>query len=103
MSDADPLALRHGSLVASMWAQIAEARKLAERPVSQGTAAIQLRRIRHLKTVVRKAHRLEMQRHEFSTPAIDGWFKPLEDTLDRAEVYFGQAVASRKLATAMAG
>ena len=102
MSDADPLALRHGAFVSSVWAQISEARKLAAQPLSQGTAAIQLRRIRHLKTVVRKAHRLEMQRQEFSTPAIDGWFKSLEDTLDRAEVFFGQTVASQKLATAIA-
>ncbi len=101
MPETDPLALRHGVLVASMWAQIGEARKLAARPLSQGAAAIQVRRMRHLKTLIRKAHRLEMQRQEFSTPAIDGWFMPLEDTLNRAEVFFEQVVANRKLATAM--
>lgn len=103
MPDSDPLALRHGALVSSMWAQIGEARKLALQPLGQDIAAIQLRRIRYLKSVLRKAHRLEMQRQEFSTPAIDGWFMPLEDTLDRAEMFFGQAVANRKLATAMSG
>jgi hypothetical protein len=55
-----------------------------------------------LKKLLRKAHRLEMQRQEFSTPAIDGWFMPLEDTLNRAEVFFAEAVANRKLATALA-
>lgn len=101
MPETDPLAMRHGALVSNIWAQIGEARKLAARPLSQGAAAIQLRRMRHLKTLIRKAHRLEMQRQEFSTPAIDGWFMPLEDTLNRAEVFFEQVVANRKLATAI--
>ena len=102
MPETDPLALRHGALVSSMWAQIGEARKLAKSPLSQRAATTQLRRIRYLKKVLRKAHRLEMQRQEFSTPAIDCWFMPLETTLDRAEVFFGQAVANTELATAMA-
>ena len=44
-----------------------------------------------------------MQRQEFSTPAIDGWFMPLEDTLNKAEGFFEQVVANRKLATTLAG
>lgn len=97
----DPLALRHGAFVATIWSQVAEAREIAKSGIGPGRAATQLRRIRHLRSKVLLAHSQEMQRHEFSTPAIDGWFQPLEETLDKAEHYFMAQVASKKLADAL--
>jgi hypothetical protein len=101
MTDTDPLALRHGAFVTTIWSQIEEARAVAQADIGPGRAATQLRRIRHLRSKVLMVHAQEMQRHEFSTPAIDGWFLPLEETLEKAERHFSARVASQKLADAL--
>ena len=101
MTQTDPLAIRHGAFVAQVWEQIGHARKIAHQPISANSAALHLRHVRSLKRQVLRAHAQEMQRHEFSTPAIDGWFSPLEETLAKAEGFFEGKVASKKLATSI--
>ncbi|TDT74145.1 hypothetical protein BDE40_2932 [Litoreibacter halocynthiae] len=94
----DPLALRHGPLITQIWDQIAEARRTARAHPTQDRAAFWLRRIRHLRRQVLTAHKLEMTRHDASTPAIDGWFHPVTSTLDRAEAHFATYLATTALA-----
>ncbi|WP_281858276.1 hypothetical protein [Litoreibacter halocynthiae] len=94
----DPLALRHGPLIAQIWDQIAEARRTARAHPTQDRAAFWLHRIRHLRRQVLTAHKLEMTRHDASTQAIDGWFHPMTSTLDRAEAHFATYLASTALA-----
>ncbi|EPX81712.1 hypothetical protein [Litoreibacter arenae] len=94
----DPLALRHGPLIAQIWEQITEARNAARQPLTQARAAFWLRRIRHLRRQVLTAHKLEMTRHDASTPAVDGWFQPVTSTLDRAEAYFAAQIAPQPTA-----
>ncbi|SHF54010.1 hypothetical protein SAMN05444273_107126 [Litoreibacter ascidiaceicola] len=94
----DPLALRHGPLIAQIWGQIAEARNAARQSPTQDRATFWLRRIRHLRRQVLTAHKLEMTRHDASTPAIDGWFQPVTSTLDRAEAHFAAHLAATALA-----
>ncbi|WP_089947559.1 hypothetical protein [Litoreibacter albidus] len=94
----DPLALRHGPLIAQVWDQIALARDAARASPTQDRAAFWLRRIRHLRRQVLTAHRHEMARHDASTPAIDGWFHPVTSTLDRAAAHFAASLAANALA-----
>jgi hypothetical protein len=93
----DPLALRHGPLISQIWEQINEARRTARTHPTQDRAAFWLRRIRHLRRQVLTAHKLEMTRHDASTPAIDGWFQPVTSTLDRAEAHFAAHFAASAL------
>lgn len=93
MSSTDPLTQRHGAFISQTWSVIAEARKIALANPSKGQSATQLRRIRFLRSKVLALHRTEMHRAEASTPAIDGWFQPVEDTLARAEAYFSDRLS----------
>ncbi len=97
MPDTDPLALRHGAFIATIWSQIGEARTLAGLGPSPDQSATQLRRIRHLQRQVRKAHKLEMARQDYATPTVDGWFQPVEQCLDRAEQYFSARILTANL------
>ncbi len=102
MADKDPLALRHGAFISTIWSQIAEARKLVTQGPSTSQSATQLRRIRHLRKQVHKVHQIEMQRQDFSTPAIDGWFQPVEESLEKAEDYFAARVICATVTQAQA-
>lgn len=100
MPQTDPLAVRHGALIAQVWEQIALARRAAKQNLPQDRAAFWCRRIRHLRRQVMQAHRVEMARSDASTPAIDGWFAPVTRTLDRAEGYFAAMIATHALENA---
>lgn len=97
MTTQDPLTLRHGAYISQVWSMIQEARDLACKEPTIAQCATQLRRIRYLRRKVLSVHRIEMQRHDASTPAIDGWFKPVEDCLEKAERYFAKLVQEANL------
>lgn len=95
MEQTDPLALRHGPLIGQVWEQIALARRATQQHLTQERAAFWQRRVRHLRRQVMKAHRAEMARVDASTPAIDGWFAPVTNTLARAEGHFSAMIAAQ--------
>ena len=94
----DPLALRHGPLITQIWKQIGEARAANLIDLPQDKAAFWLRRIRHLKRQTLIAHRAEMARPDASTSAIDDWFRPVTNTLSRAESHFNAFIKRQHMA-----
>ena len=96
--NADPLALRHGPLIAQIWEQIGEARMAALKDLSQDKAAFWLRRIRHFERKALIAHRAEMTRPDASKPVIDGWFRPVTEVLSRAEAHFQACIEQKQTA-----
>lgn len=101
MTTQDPLTMRHGAYISQVWSMIQEARDLACKEPTSAQCATQLRRIRYLRRKVLSVHRIEMQRDDASTPAIDGWFKPVEDCLEKAERYFAERVQAASLTRQM--
>jgi len=96
--NADPLALRHGPLIAQIWEQIAEARTAALKDLSQHKAALWLRRIRHFERKALIAHRVEMTRPDASKPETDRWFRPVTVVLSRAEAHFQACIEQNQIA-----
>ncbi len=101
MPSNDPLTLRHGAIVSQTWSMIAEARSIALAGPSMAQSSVQLRRLRYLKRKIFALHRSEMQREDASTPAIDGWFRPIEESLAKAEAYFSQRILALKTNTSL--
>lgn len=92
MPKTDPLTMRHGAFISQTWSMIAEARSIARNAPTMAQCATQLRRLRYLHTKIRAIHRREMHRLDASSPAIDGWFQPVEDCLTKAETYFADLI-----------
>lgn len=95
--DTDPLALRHGPLIAQVWGQIAHARQVARLDPDDVKATFWRRRIRHLARKVRAAQRREMARSDLATATIVGWFGPVCETLAKAEAHFSAVLAKRAI------
>jgi len=90
----DPLAQRHGSLIAQAWRLIAAARTGARR---QEPPHGHLTRLRNMRKRVLDAHKAELLRSELSTRTIDQWFAEVEQVLAKADAYFRNAEAPREL------
>lgn len=93
MTQTDPLALRHGALIALVWEQIALARRATRHTLTQERAVFWRRRVRHLRRQVMQAHSAEMAREVAPAPVVDGWFAPVTETLNRAEAHFAALLA----------
>ncbi len=81
----DPLAERHGTLIAEGWRVIIAARDAARRddpPLGQ------LPRLEALRQRIVEAHAQELTRNEMSTAHVDDWFAELETVLSNAIAHF---------------
>lgn len=86
--ETDPLALRHGALIAQIWDQINEARTTSAGNRNSDKSAFWLRRMRNLKRHALLAQRSELARGEIAQGDLSNWFAQVTDALSRAEAYF---------------
>lgn len=81
----DPLALRHGKLIAEGWRVINAARAAVKRDDPPGG---QLNRLRTVRKRITDAHETELLRGERPTHEIDAWFAEIEQVFAKAEAHF---------------
>lgn len=81
----DPLAQRHGTLIAQGWRAIHSARAAVRRDDPPGG---QLHRLRTIRRRIVDAHKAELLRGELPTSDIDIWFSEIEAVFVKAEAHF---------------
>ncbi len=89
MPEQDPLALRHGGLIAHAWTAVDSARSAVR---SGQPSHGYLHRLRQIRRRVVGAHQAELLRAELATGQIDNWFADIERTLKKAEGYLQNCV-----------
>lgn len=89
MPDLDPLAERHGTLIAEGWRVIAAARDKISADAAPHAC---LNSIRQMRRRVLAAHHGELLRNDMTGTEINDWFDEIELTLAKAEAYFNSLI-----------
>lgn len=95
MTATDPLALRHGALISKVWAIIGKARTVARSAPDQAQCTYQLKRMRHMRRYVLAARQAELEMKAFEAAEVKAWFRPVENSLEKAEAYFAGVIRSQ--------